>query len=76
MTWQQFKDLDPNYSGYAWVHLTSRFDNHQHIFMARIWTYDKKVSDHWCGWNLDSDSELGLNRFFNDYEVMLLEKPK
>ena len=78
MTWQKFEDIDPTYSGYAWVRSETKLNVYDppRVFMARIWTYDKKSSDSWDGWDVDMDERFAMNPFFNHYEVMLLEKPQ
>jgi len=75
MTWKQFTDIDPSYSGYAWVKRIDKYDKHFYVFLARIWTHEGKPTEFWVGWNVDSDEALWLNRMCSDYEVILLEKP-
>lgn len=72
MNWQNFEDIDPNYSGYAWVKAIAHFDSKEWVYMCRIWT----EGGSWTGWDLSLNESLGLNKFFNTYQVMLLEEPQ
>lgn len=75
MIWQNFEDLDPTYSGYAWVQFWKTYGEPtepEWIHLCRIWNTEGKVSKWWTGWDLDFDDRMSSNY---DRKVMLVERP-
>jgi len=76
MTWQQFKDLDPNYSGYAWVQFWQTYGdptNPEWIHLCKIWNTKKRSDYWWSGYDLDFDAPMNQNY---RTKVLLVDKPE
>lgn len=74
--WQSFEDIDPAYSGYAWVQFWKKYGDPvspEWTHLCRIWSTDTSPNKWWTGWDLDFDDQMS-----HDYEhkVMLIRKPE
>lgn len=76
MNWQSFEDLDPSFSGYAWVAFQNQYAEGKPWWepsMCRIWVHHTSKTKWWSGWDLESNSSL--NPTWAPSRVMLIEKP-
>lgn len=76
MRWIDLEELDPTYSGYAWVQFWRTHGSPtepEWTHLCRIWTHHTSKSKWWTGWDLDSDDSLNHNY---NLKVILVEKPE
>lgn len=72
--WIPIEDVNPNYSGYAWVQFWRKYDNPaapEYVHLCRIWNTSKSTS-WWEGWDLDFDD--AMTSVYNK-KVILIAKP-
>lgn len=72
--WIPIEDVDPNYSGYAWVQFWRTYgepDKPEYMHLCRIWNTSKSTS-WWSGWDLEFDDTMST---VYHKKVILVYKP-
>ena len=77
MIWQTLEELDPGFSGYAWICFQNQYAEGKPWWpakMCRIWTHKTTKTSWQTGWDLERDESLNVN--WAPSRVIIVDKPE